>query len=184
MGQINQLQITKQADLLMLFYLLGDKFSNAVKRVNWDYYEPRTLHDSSLSLSIHTILATDIVSVEEAYSFFKKASRIDLGLNMKSSDEGIHAGAMGGIWQDVICGFGGVRMLDEKLNISPKLPKIWNNLNYAIYWHGNRLKVTITKDKLIITKKEQQSKPVDLIVHGKEYKLDTVLKITLNQEEI
>jgi len=176
--QINQLQITKQADLLMLFYLLGSNFSDEVKRANWDYYEPRTLHDSSLSLSIHAILAADIVSVEQAYSFFEKASRIDLGLNMKSSDEGIHAGAMGGIWQDVVCGFGGVRMLNGKLSINPKLPKKWKKLNYAIYWHENRLEVVITKNRLIVTKKTQPGNPVDLIVHGKEHKLETVLKIS------
>ena len=181
-GEINQLQITKQADLLMLFFLLGNKFTDIVKKANWDYYEPRTLHDSSLSLSIHTILAADIISVDEAYRFFEKASRIDLGLNMMSSDDGIHAGSMGGIWQDVVCGFGGLRLLDGKLSINPKLPKKWDHLDYSFYWRGCRLNVVITRSKIIITPKTTLSTPIDLIIHGKEYKLETVLEISINQE--
>jgi hypothetical glycosyl hydrolase len=179
MEQINQLQITKQADVLMLFYMLGNNFSDEVKKANWNFYEPRTLHDSSLSFSIHSILAADIVSVEQAYSFFEQASKVDLGLNMKSSDKGIHAGAMGGIWQDVVCGFGGLKMLNGKLNINPKLPEKWNQLNYAIYWHGDRLEIAIAKDKLVITRKTQHSNPINIIVHGKEYKLETTIEVSL-----
>jgi hypothetical glycosyl hydrolase len=182
--QISQLQITKQADVLMLFYLLENKFSDEVKRANWKFYEPRTLHDSSLSYSVHSILAADLVSVKEAYSFFKKASRIDFGLNMTSSNEGIHAGAMGGIWQNVVCGFGGVKMLNGKLSINPKLPEKWNKLNYAIHWHGDRLEVAVMKNKLIITRNEQfNSNPIDLTVNGKEYSLETTLKIPLKQKD-
>ena len=96
---------------------------------------------------------------------------------MKSSDEGIHAGAMGGIWQDVICGFGGVRMLNGQLSISPKLPEKWKKLNYSIIWHGERLEIEVKKKKLTITRTHNDSKPINLLIHDKEYKLETVLKV-------
>jgi hypothetical glycosyl hydrolase len=179
MEQINQRQITKQADVLMLFYILENNFSDEVKNANWNFYEPRTLHDSSLSFSIHSILAADIVSIEQAYSFFEQASRVDLGLNMKSSDEGIHAGATGGIWQDVVCGFGGLKISNGQLSISPKLPEKWNRLNYAIYWHGDRLEIAVEKNNLVITRKTQHSSPINIIVHGKEYKLETTIEVSL-----
>jgi hypothetical glycosyl hydrolase len=176
--QINQLQVSKQADVLMLFRLLENSFSSEIKKANWDYYEQRTLHDSSLSHSVHTILAAEISSVNKAYELFEKAARIDLGFNMMSSDEGIHAGAMGGIWQDVVCGFGGLKVLNGKLIINPKLPEKWKKLNYPIYWRGNRIEIEITKKKLILSCKTSDN-PIEIIVYDKKYSLKTMLKISL-----
>ncbi len=150
--QVNNIQVSKQADIMVLFYLLENKFSQEVKRANWNYYEPKTLHDSSLSLSTHCILASDMDDRELAYQLFKQASRIDLGPNMKSSDHGMHTASIGGVWQSVVCGFGGVRMLDGKLRIHPKLPKQWRKLSFPIYWRGDRLEVTVTHESLVVKK--------------------------------
>ena len=114
--QINKIQVSKQADVMVLFYLLEEQFSEAVKKASWSYYEPRTLHDSSLSLSTHSVLACDIGDVELGYQMFRKACGIDLSNeNPHSSDAGIHAASCGGLWQCVVYGFGGVRMLGGKL---------------------------------------------------------------------
>ena len=94
--EIKLLQVTKQADTVMLLYLLGDDFSQKIKRVNWDYYEPKTLHDSTLSPSVHAIVAAEMDEVEKGYKYFERSIRIDLSQNPQSSREGLHAASLGG----------------------------------------------------------------------------------------
>ncbi len=181
LDKINQMQVTKQADVLMLFYMLENKFPMHIKEANWNFYEPRTLHDSSLSLSIHTILAADILSIEDAYTFFEKASRIDLGLNMKSSDEGIHAGAMGGIWQDIVLGFGGVRVKNGTLYINPRLPLKWKKLEFPINWRGDKLKVLTTKKGIEITRTTEKDTPIEIMVKEEKYQLKDKVEISFKK---
>ena len=113
--QISRIQVGKQADVLVLFFLLEELFSPEVKKKNFFYYEERTLHDSSLSRSTHSVLAADLGLDDMAYTFFEGAARTDLGPVMTTSDAGIHAASMGGIWQCVVYGFGGVRIVGDKL---------------------------------------------------------------------
>lgn len=166
LDQVNDMQITKQADVMILFYLLENEFPPEVKQANWDYYEPKTLHDSSLSRATHSILASDLGDKELAYSMFEKASRIDLGQNMKSSDAGIHSASIGGIWQVVVNGFGGVRMLDGKLYLHPQLPEKWTELKFPIYWKDSRLLVHVTKNTIEIS--NSSNKDAHLTLHGNE----------------
>ncbi|WP_297522682.1 glycosyl hydrolase family 65 protein [uncultured Clostridium sp.] len=147
-GEINNMQISKQADIMILFYLLEDRFTNKVKKDNFDYYEPKTLHDSSLSLSTYCILANDLGYKNIAYDLFEKASRIDLGEEYFSSVEGIHAASTGGIWQCVVNGFAGVRILENNLYIKPKLPDKWGKLNFNIIWKGITLYIRISKKEI------------------------------------
>ena len=144
--QIQHIQVCKQADCLVLFYLLEDEFAPEVKKASWDYYVERTLHDSSLSLSTHSVMAADMGNDEMAYDLFKKSCAIDLGPYMGTSDAGIHAASFGGIWQCAVYGFGGLRMLDGKLRIEPRLPEAWDKLSYTVIWKGQKLAVTVTKD--------------------------------------
>ena len=149
--QIVHMQVTKQADVMMLFFLLEEQFSREVKRASWDYYEPRTLHDSSLSLSTHSVLACDIGEVELGYEMFRKASLIDLGNdNPHSSDAGIHAASFGGLWQCAVFGFGGLRMVGGKLRIDPKLPAAWQGLRYTLMWRGQQLRVEVTDREVTV----------------------------------
>lgn len=148
--QINQIQVSKQADCLVLFFLMEDAFPQEVKKASWSYYEKRTLHDSSLSLSTHSVLASDMGEKKLAYDLFKQAAMIDLGSFMGSSNAGIHAASFGGVWECVVYGFGGVRMLDGKLRVNPSLPEAWNKLSYTIIWKGQKLAVEVTKDTLRI----------------------------------
>ncbi len=141
--QVNQMQVTKQADVMILFFLMEDLFSLDVKKANWEYYEPRTLHDSSLSLSTHSVLASDMGEKAMAYELFQRACNIDMGEYMKSSDPGIHAASIAGIWQCTVYGFGGVRMLNGELRIEPNLPEEWDSLEFVLYWQSQRLQVYI-----------------------------------------
>lgn len=167
LDQIQNIQVCKQADCLVLFYLMEERFTPEVKKASWDYYVERTLHDSSLSLSTHAVQAADMGDDGMAYDLFKKAAAIDLGPYMGTSDAGIHAAAFGGIWQCVVYGFGGVRMLNGRLRINPRLPKNWEELIFTLYWKGEKLEVTVTGENVLV-QNLTGTKQVTLSVNGKE----------------
>ncbi len=173
--QINQIQVTKQASVVMLVYVLEDKFNDAIKLANFKYYEPKTLHDSSLSLSTHAVVAADVDDLNLSYELFRRASEIDLGPNKKSSDQGVHAASLGGIWQIVVCGFGGLRMAGGKLRINPKLPQKVKSIHYPLSWKGNPMKVIVSRGSLVIENKGDN--PVEVTVRNKEYSVKDRLEL-------
>ena len=177
LDQVNKIQVVKQADVVMLLYLLEHKFSKEVKKANYDYYEKRTLHDSSLSLSTHSILASDIDEKDLAYKLFQEATKIDLGENMKTSDHGIHAASLGGLWQIVVNGFGGVRMVGGNLRINPKLPENWSRLSFSFMWKGNKLDIELTKEGIKIEVKDEMLEEIEILVYDTKYVLNQILKI-------
>lgn len=144
--QINDLQVTKQADVLLLVFLFEDLFSDDIKLANWNYYEPKTTHDSSLSFSTHSILASDLNLADTAYDYFERACEVDLGTGVGKSAQGLHMASIGGIWNMIVEGFGGIRVLDGQLRIEPHLPSKWNSLHFEINWHGSLLKIDVYKD--------------------------------------
>ncbi|WP_426350402.1 glycoside hydrolase family 65 protein [Alloiococcus sp. CFN-8] len=155
--QLNEYKVSKQGDLVMLMYLLGEHFSRESKLKNYKYYESYTLHDSSLSKCVHSIMAADLDLLQEAYSLYKGSATIDLGPYMKSSDEGIHSASIGGIWQSVVMGFGGVRVIGNTLNINPKLPPSWESLSYPLIWKGNKLNIHVDTKEISIENKGQEA---------------------------
>ena len=174
--QITHMQVSKQADILIMFLLLENQFSAEVKTANWNYYEPRTLHDSSLSLSTHCILANDMGNRELAYELFCKAAAIDVGPNMKTSDAGIHAASLAGVWQSVVFGFGGVRMLDGKLRLNPALPAGWRSLEFYICWQGQKLRVRLTHDSIELVNLAG-TRPVELAIFGSACTVEGELRL-------
>jgi len=175
--QITKIQVSKQADVMVLFLLLEELFPHQVKLASWDYYEPRCLHDSSLSLSTHSVLASDIGAPELGYEMFRKACLIDLdNANPHSSDAGIHAASYGGLWQCVVQGFGGLRMLGGKLRISPNLPRAWKKLSYTLLWKGENLAVTVTPGAVEIVN-QTGGDSITLEVWDKEYTFEKELII-------
>ena len=171
------MQVSKQASVVMLMYLLEHKFSAEVKLANYNYYEARTLHDSSLSLSTHAVLANDLGNSKLSYSLYRQAAAIDLGTDMKSSDHGIHAASLGGVWQIIVCGFGGVRMVGGKLRIEPKLPGQIRQISYPVYWKNNLLEVIVNQESLTVNNKG--SKSINFFNLGKEYKLNSGESVTI-----
>lgn len=151
MEKLNEYMVSKQSDLVMLLFVLEDLFDIDTKKKNFIFYEDKTLHDSSLSKATHMILANDYGFYDLADNLFDGALTIDLGKNMNSSNEGIHSASIGGIWQSVVMGYGGLRLANGELRISPRLPKKWNKLSYSTIWQGNEIKVLVTENKLEIT---------------------------------
>ncbi|MCL2400340.1 MAG: glycoside hydrolase family 65 protein [Defluviitaleaceae bacterium] len=175
--QINEMQVCKQADVLLLMLLMEDAFTPQEKRANWDYYEPRTLHDSSLSLSTHSILANDMGDFSLAYSLFERACAIDMGENMHSSNDGIHAGSIGGIWQCAVLGFGGLRLVGDKIRLDPKLPEHWKRLEFYAWLQGQKFKIEITQNSIQIDNLTQ-SGTIELEILGNMFVVRNRLKIT------
>lgn len=168
--QLGQYMVCKQADTVMLLFVLDTLFDKETKRKNFMFYEDKTLHDSSLSKCIHAILACDLGLDKMAYDFYEKALRIDLGSQMASSNEGIHSASTGGIWESTIMGFGGVRMQGECMRIAPRLPERWTCLKFSLIYQGCPLQIIAKKDKVIVT--NQGTRDIELLL-GKEYILLT-----------
>jgi Trehalose and maltose hydrolases (possible phosphorylases) len=176
LSQINNLQVTKQADVLLLIYLFENSFSKAIMRSNWHYYEPKTTHDSTLSLSTHAVLACDLGYDEQSYDFYERACETDLGVHIGKSMQGLHLAACGGVWNMTIEGYGGVRIDNGKLRIEPHLPKTWKNLEYQINWHGSLVKVKASKEETIVA---VVGNGIEFTNHGREYQVPANSKINV-----
>jgi hypothetical glycosyl hydrolase len=130
------LQIVKQSDVIMLMYLFRSLFPIDVVRANWDYYVPKTEHNSSLSSCTHSIIASLLGLEEEAYDFFVTSAGADLREYRSDTEHGVHAASMGGTWKAVVFGFGGVTFLEDKVRVEPSLPRKWQRLRIPLNWHG------------------------------------------------
>jgi alpha,alpha-trehalose phosphorylase len=134
-------QVIKQADIILAMFLLSHEFSVEEKRRNFDYYDPLTTHDSSLSVCIQSIIAGEIGEHEKALEYFHFAATMDLsdvGGNVK---HGAHIASIGGTWLALVYGFGGLRDHGGRLSFDPKLPKIWRGLTFHLEVRGSRLEV-------------------------------------------
>jgi kojibiose phosphorylase len=143
-------QIVKQADVLMAIYLLSDKFSEEDKRRNFNFYFKRTAHKSSLSTSVHSILAARLGYRALAYILFLNSLYTDLRNLHGNTHDGIHAACLGGNWQTVIFGFAGLNMNEGRLSFCPRLPGHWESVSFKLRWRQRELSLRITRDNLEI----------------------------------
>ncbi len=174
-SEVNEMQILKQADVVMLLYLFPTLFSKSVMAKNLAFYEARTIHDSSLSKAIHAIVANWCSDRDLSYRFFKEACLIDFGDNPHSSDDGIHAASLGAIWLMVLHGFSGIQIRDGILTVNPNLPDSWHELRFPFCYLGEQLAFTLTKSELRIEK--QTDEPMQLSVLDKTYVLKQAITI-------
>lgn len=137
-------QIIKQADVVMLLHLMGEEFDEETTKLNYSYYEKRTLHGSSLSPSIYSIMGLKVGDDTKAYRYLRRAAFIDLINLQKNTREGIHAANAGGVWQTVVFGFAGLSIdADGILNITPKMPKEWEGVTFRIHYLNSWLEISI-----------------------------------------
>ncbi len=136
-------QVCKQADVVLLMFLLGDLFDLKVKKANYDYYEPRTTHDSSLSSCIFSIVASEIGYRDDAYRYFMQTARLDLDDYNNNAHEGIHSACMAGSWLCVTHGFAGMRVYNGVLKFNPYLPQGWSDYQFKIQFRKHKLKVYV-----------------------------------------
>jgi maltose phosphorylase len=134
----------KQADTLQGFYLFEDHFSLEELERHFDFYEPFTVHESSLSPCVHSIQAARLGRMEQAYTFYLRTSRLDLDDYNKEVHEGLHITSMAGTWMSIVEGFGGMRIRNDKLCFEPRIPKQWKSYSFKINFRNRILKVTVT----------------------------------------
>jgi alpha,alpha-trehalose phosphorylase len=139
-------KLIKQADVILLMLFMGDQFSLDQKKRNYDYYEPKTTHDSSLSPSIYSIIASEIGYHNDAYNYFLQTARLDLDDYNENAYQGLHTACMGSNWMVLVQGFAGMRNYDELLSFKPYLPKQWDGYEFKIKYRGSLLKVHVKND--------------------------------------
>jgi trehalose/maltose hydrolase-like predicted phosphorylase len=148
---IQKTNVVKQADVLMVTYLLWEEIPADVRVANFRYYEPRTGHGSSLSPSIHALLAARFGERTLAQRYLKQAAEIDLGNNMGNAAGGVHAAAIGGLWQAMVFGFAGLQMSSDGLTLSPMLLPHWRRLAFPLEWRKRKLRVCIEPSTMRVT---------------------------------
>lgn len=154
-------QVIKQADVLMFMFLFGERFSKEQLTVNYKFYEPRCGHGSSLSPSIHSIIAARCDKTYEAYDFFRKNAQIDIGDAFGNAAGGIHIAALGGVWMSVVMGFAGLCYTEKGFSLNPDLPEKWDCISFSINWRGVRKDIFI--DHKIITINGENYEREDII---------------------
>jgi maltose phosphorylase len=160
----------KQADVLQGLYLFEDHFSEDVIRENFDFYEPKTVHESSLSPCVHVILAAKIGRMDKALELYLRTSRLDLDDYNHEADEGLHITSMAGTWMSVVEGLGGVRVTEAGLSIDPSIPKPWKAYSFQIRYKNQPLALSISQQKVSI--ENLGSAPVSCKLLGEEVFID------------
>jgi maltose phosphorylase len=140
----------KQADVLQGLYLFEDHFDVATIQRNYDFYEPRTVHESSLSPCVHAIIAAKLGDEKRAYEFYLRTSRLDLDDYNNDTEDGCHTTSMAGTWMAVVEGFGGMRVNDGILSFNPFIPANWNAFSFKIKFRGNLLNIKVDKEGINI----------------------------------
>jgi len=154
----------KQADVLQGIFVFEDEFDLSTMERNFDFYEPRTVHESSLSPCVHSILAARLGRSEKAYEMYLRTSRLDLDDYNNEVDEGLHITSMGGTWMSVVYGFGGMMIREGLLSFKPNLPAGWKALSFKILYRGRTLEIQIDRKRVSIANLAGES--VDLYLAG------------------
>ncbi len=166
---IYRYQVIKQADIVLAMFLLGNEFTEEQKRRNFEYYDPLTTGDSSLSAAIQSIVADQIGDRDRASEYFHYALMMDLGDVAGNMSDGVHIASAGGVWMALVFGFGGVRDFDGELCIDPRLPPSMRELEFPIRFRDRQLRVRLTHDEeryLVET-----GDPLALNVRGERHEL-------------
>jgi maltose phosphorylase len=135
----------KQADVLQGFYFFEEHFTTKELEKHFDFYEPYTVHESSLSPCVHSIQAAKLGRMEQAYTFYLRTSRLDLDDYNKEVEEGLHITSMAGTWMSIVEGFGGMRVLEDKLHFYPQIPEQWDSYSFKVNFRSRIIKITVNK---------------------------------------
>ncbi|MBM3185451.1 MAG: glycoside hydrolase family 65 protein [Bacteroidetes bacterium] len=146
----------KQADVLQGIYLFEDHFDLKTIQDNFDFYEPKTVHESSLSPCIHSILAAKIGRLDKAYELYLRTSRLDLDDYNHEADEGLHITSMAGTWMAIVEGMAGIRVLSDSVKINPVIPKNWKQYRFQILLRNQPLEIRVSQNECEIINKGSQ----------------------------
>lgn len=165
---IYRFQVLKQADVVLALFLQGNHFTAEEKRADFEYYDPLTTGDSTLSAVVQSVLAAEVGYQDLAREYFEQSLFVDLGDLHHNAADGVHVASAGGVWTALVSGFGGMRDHAGELSFDPRLPSDWPSLSYALQWQGTALRVTLTHDELRVHVREGE--PVTFTVRGAEHR--------------
>ena len=154
----------KQADVLQGFYFFEDDFTIEEHELNFDFYEPKTVHESSLSPCIHVVLAAKLGKFDKAYEMYLRTSRLDLDDYNKEAYQGLHITSMAGTWLSVVEGFGGFRVKHGMPHFDGKLPEAWSSFEFGIVFRNRRLHIVVNRTETKVTLVEGEQ--MDVMVSG------------------
>jgi len=170
----------KQADVLQGMYFFEDNFDLETIRKNFDFYEARTVHESSLSPCVHSVLAAKIGNIEKAYELYLRTARLDLDDYNREVREGLHITSMAGTWISIVEGFGGMRVKDNMLCFNPLIPTQWKSYSFKVCFRENILKVIVSKDDIAVINEEGPAIP--LLVFGDKHTLAAKATLTVERK--
>ncbi len=174
---IYRFQVLKQADVVLALFLHGDEFTPDQKRADFDYYDPITTGDSTLSATVQSIIAAEVGYADLALDYFLRALVVDLTDVHGNTSDGVHVASCGGAWYATVFGFGGVRDFNGALSLDPRLPRSWEGLTFRFTWRGSRLRVDLTADAVELTVEHGSS--VELTVRGEPVTVTTDLPVRI-----
>ncbi len=159
----------KQADTLQGFYFFEEEFDLKTLEKHFNFYEPITVHESSLSPCVHVVLAARLGKGEKAYELYMRTARLDLDDYNREVDEGLHITSMAGTYMALVEGFGGVKVVDGKLHIAPQLPNGWEGYCFKLHHKGRLLEISVNSEKTEINRLKGEE--IELFLSGKEIKV-------------
>lgn len=136
----------KQSDTLHAMYYFPDAFTEQQKRDNYEFYEPFTVHESSLSPSVHSIIAADLKMADKSVEFYERTARLDLDNYNNDTSDGLHITSMTGAWLSIVQGFAGMRVRDDQLHFEPFLPDKWQGYSFRFLFRGRLLSVAVDQN--------------------------------------
>ncbi|MEQ4550019.1 glycoside hydrolase family 65 protein [Weissella sp. GP1] len=136
----------KQSDTLHAMYYFPDAFTEQQKRDNYEFYEPFTVHESSLSPSVHSIIAADLKMADKSVEFYERTARLDLDNYNNDTSDGLHITSMTGAWLSIVQGFAGMRVRDDQLHFEPFLPDKWQGYSFRFLFRGRLLSVVVDQN--------------------------------------
>jgi kojibiose phosphorylase len=177
-------KIIKQADVVMMLSLFRTRFSAELKKANWEYYEPRTEHGSSLSACAYAMVAAEFGNLDFAYKYFLKTAKIDLEAKYRVYAGsvfmgGSHPAANGGAWMTAVFGFGGVQADENRVAINPRLCGKWRRLQFNLAYKGDAFRVNITKTSVRVDASPSNSRVHTVLVAGKPVKCSPGRPVTV-----
>ena len=165
--RIFRVNMLKQPDVLLMQFFYSNDFTIEQKKINFECYEPKCSHESSLSPAVHSILAAEIGDMEMAEKYMAYGSRIDIDDYNRNTHQGLHVTSMSAAWMNIVYGFGGMRSDGEILAFSPKLPHSWNGYTFTITVRNSVLKVTVKRNRSFF--RILKGDAVNVKIYQKEY---------------
>ena len=183
-GLATTTQIIKQADVVLALYLFKDRYPVEVKSVNWEYYEPRTEHGSTLSACSYSLIAAQIGKVDWAYKYFLKTATIDMTGEGKQYVGtlyigGTHPAGSGGAWMAAVLGLCGISYAESTLTIAPRLPAHWNQVTFPLVFHGQKLRLRLSAESVCIQIVGALERPLFVSVKGLSHPLPQTGELTI-----